>query len=469
MSSSLYAALPVFAQNLVCDAYGLKTRRERFGRAFESRLQSLLESEWWDAGAISRHQDAEVRDLVRHAYDNVPFYRERMRAAGVDPAAIQSVADLPLLPITTKRAVREQGERMKARNMARHAAIEMHTSGTTGTALSFEVDRSALPFRWAVWWRHRVRFGVHPGEWHVNFTGKPVVPAGVAKPPFWRRSRPLRQYLVNMQHLSPDRIESLAGDLDRLAPIFYSGYPSIVHAYCRLVAEARITLRNPPRFVFTGAENMLDHQRRDIGAVTGATLTDQYGLSEGCGNASHCAEMVYHEDFEFGVLECADPEVLPSGETRGRIVATGFASQGFPFVRYDTGDVGVWAEPGFRCPCGRHSRVLKRIEGRADDYVITPEGRRIMRFDYLFKDTAGIREAQIVQPRLGEILIRVVLEKGAPPDELTRLRELVAEWISPSLRVEFEAVDRIERERNGKFKAVVSLLSEAVREGRGES
>jgi phenylacetate-CoA ligase len=221
--------------------------------------------------------------------------------------------------------------------------------------------------------------------------------------------------------------------------------------------------------VFTGAENMLDHQRRDIHSVTGATITDQYGFSEGCGNASQCDQLVYHEDFEYGILECVDPEPLPSGDVRGRIIATGFASLGFPFLRYDTGDIGIWANPGFRCLCGRQSRVLKSIEGRVDDYVITPEGRRIMRFDYLFKDSLAIREAQVVQASVGQIVIRVVLEPNAGDGELESIRQLVAQWISPLLRVEFEVVEQIERQRNGKFKAVVSGLSHAAREGRADA
>ena len=458
-----YDKLPVAAQNLVCDVYGLKMQRERFNRAFRRKLTELLESEWWPAERIAEYQDAQTRAIVREAYDHVPFYRERMQAAGVQPEDIRGVADLPLIPITTKADIRANEQRMRSARAGR--MIEMHTSGTTGTALHFEVDAEAVPFRWAVWWRHRVRFGVHPGEWHVNFTGKLVVPQSAQHPPFWRRSRPLKQYLVNMQHLTPERIGSIARDLDRKHTRFWSGYPSIVHIYCRLIQEAGIELRHPPQFIFTGAENILEQQRRDIEKVTGAVLTDQYGFTEGAGNASQCEHLVYHEDFEYGVLEPVDPQTLPNGETMARIVATGFASHGFPLIRYDVGDVGVWAEPDHKCSCGRASRVLTRVEGRVDDYVITPEGRRIMRFDYLFKDTHGIREAQIVQEKVEEIVIRVVLEPDAPQSELETVRSLVAQWISPSLAVRFDIVPELPRRANGKLQAVVSHLPADVRAG----
>jgi len=453
-----YDALPVFAQNWVCDAYGLKMRRERFGAAFDERLAALRESERWSADRIAAHQDSAVRELIEHAYEHVPFYRERMQSVGVRPGDIRGVADLPLLPITTKADVRLNASRMRADNIHRRDLISMHTSGTTGTALHFDVDRKALPFRWAVWWRHRTRFGVTPGRWHANFTGHIVVPEGATQPPFWRRSRPMQQYLVGMQQVTPGKIASLVRDLDALGPTFWVGYPSIIHSYCGLAAEAGLTLEHPPAFVFTGAENILEMQRRDILAVTGATLSDQYGFTEGAGNASHCEHLAYHEDFEYGVLECVDAEILEGGDVQGRIIATGFASRGFPLIRYDIGDVGVWASQSFACPCGRASRVLRRIEGRVDDYVITPEGRRLMRFDYLFKDTLGVREAQVVQERLGEIVIHLVVDPQLAKREMETIRGLVREWISPKLSVRFAIVPELPRRPNGKIQAVVSLL-----------
>ena len=207
---------------------------------------------------------------------------------------------------------------------------------------------------------------------------------------------------------------------------------------------------------------MLDYQRRDIAALTGATLTDQYGMSEACGNASHCAALVYHEDFEFGVLECVDPRPAPDGRVSGRIVCTGFASPDTPLIRYDVGDVGVWERPGSSCSCGRHSAILTTIDGRRDDYVVTPEGSRIMRFDYLFKDTHNIREAQVVQSEPGTITLRIVKRDGYSVRDETVLREQVREWISPTLGVSFEYTDEIPRQGDGKFRAVVSGLRRAA-------
>jgi phenylacetate-CoA ligase len=208
--------------------------------------------------------------------------------------------------------------------------------------------------------------------------------------------------------------------------------------------------------VITGAENVLEFQRREIAAFTGAILTDQYGCSEGCGNASHCANLVYHEDSEFGILESRE---RAPGDPVKDILCTGFASNGFPFIRYEVGDSAVWQERP--CVCGRHSRVLSSIEGRKDDYVITPEGGRIMRFDYIFKDSLNVKEAQIVQRRLGEIVLRVVKRPAYCTGDEEHIRKQVERWVSPAMKIDFEYISEIERERNGKFRAVISSLSDS--------
>jgi phenylacetate-CoA ligase len=458
----VYPRLPVFLQNAACWYYGTKQARVRFGREFELRLRELLESEKWSAAEIEAYQNEKLRRLIRHAYENVPYYRERWKSLKLSPEDIRTREDLAKLPVLTKEDVRQNFERLVSEKAPRHDLVFRHTSGTTGKALHFYVTNAAIAFQWAVWWRHRMRFGVQPGAWHANFTGKRVVPLEQRTPPFWRWNKPLHQALLTMHHLTTEKISSVMEFLNSQHLEFYSGYPSIIHMLALHASAAGLSLKSPPRAVFTGAENMLDFQRRDIQKFTGAVLTDQYGCSEGCGNASHCSEFVYHEDFEFGIVE--GMELQPGNPARS-ILCTGLACDAFPFIRYEVGDTAVWQDSRKPCPCGRASSVLSRIDGRKDDYVITPEGTHIMRFDYVFKDVMNVKEVQIAQEHLGEITIRAVRRPGyTNNDEVAIMRE-IQRWISPTLRVRFDYVPEIERERNGKFRAVLSRLKPPASSG----
>jgi phenylacetate-CoA ligase len=458
LAEAVYPKLPVALQNVACAYYGWREARYRFGERLERPLLELLESEWLSRSEIDAFQDTRVARLVAHAYANVPFYRERMRGEGLTPADVRSRADLPKLPLLTKDDVRANERGLLSTGADRRRLVDRHTSGTTGKSLHLYASRHAVAFQWAVWWRHRTRFGLWPGEWHANFTGKLVVPPAQGAPPYWRWNPAMRQAVLNMQHLTRAKIEPIARFLDERAFAFWAGYPSILHAFALATLETGLSLEHPPRVITSGAEPMLDFQQRDLAEVTGATITGQYGQTEACGNASDCEHLVYHEDFEFGVLECVDPEPLPGGRVRGRLVCTGYANPDFPLIRYDTGDSAVWAPDDHSCACGRQSAVLLEIEGRVEDYVLTPEGRRIMRFDYLFKDARNVKECQVVQRVPAAITLRIVARNGYGSLDERQLRDLVAEWISPRLLVEFEYVDEIERDPSGKFRAVKSLL-----------
>lgn len=457
LSEHIYPRLPVFLQNAACAYYGRKEARVRFGRLFDQHLRQLMDSEKWSASEIEAYQNEKLRGLIRHAYQNVPYYRRRWQELRITPDDIRSRSDLVKLPVLTKEDVRQNLAGLLAPGASRSELVFKHTSGTTGKALHFYVSRESVPFQWAVWWRHRLRFGFEPSDWHVNFTGKRVVPMEQNSPPYWRWNRPMKQVLINMQHLVPAKIGSTIEFLNSRSFEFFSGYPSIIHALAATAREAGLKLRTRPRAVITGAENMLEFQRREISDFTGAILTDQYGCSEGCGNASHCPQFVYHEDFEFGILEGRERE---QGDAARDILCTGFASDVFPFIRYEVGDSGTWQSND--CACGRQSPVLSGIEGRKDDYIVTPAGARIMRVDYIFKESLNIKEAQIVQYKLGEVVVKLVRRPEYVLKDEEQIRREFARWISPAMSLHFQYVNEIERERNGKFRAVVSLLNRAA-------
>lgn len=442
-----------------CWVYGKREARLRFGPQFHSFVEWLSVSEQWSPSEIEAYQNEKLRELIAHAYAHVPYYRRVFQEASITPHDIKNKRDLHKIPILTKEDVRHNLGDLVSETAKRQNLIHRHTSGTSGKSLDFYHSPQAIQFQWAVWWRHRRRFGLEFGDWHANFTGKLAVPSNQVTPPYWRWSSPLRQAILTMQHMVPNKIGSIVEFLNQNEFSFYSGYPSVIHSFVLSAIERGAKLAPPPRVVVTGAENLLDFQRRDIESFTGATMTDQYGFTEGCGNASQCTEFVYHEDFEFGIMECHDPVPIGDGRVKGNIICTGFACPEFPLIRYEVGDVGVWEDSSYRCPCGRHSKVLRYIDGRIDDYVLTPEGHRVMRFDYIFKDTRSVKESQIIQDEPGSINVLLVRRPEYSEKDEQFISGEIHRWISPTLQVRFVYVNEIERERNGKFKAVKSLLA----------
>ena len=457
---SVYRRLPISLQNASCGFYGWKQARARFGAEFEQAFDQLLSSEWATSCQVRSHQDRQVEELVAYAYQKVPHYRRVMQRRNLTPKDIRTVGDLSKLPILTKEDLRAAPESFRAEGVSLKELEFRHTSGTTGKALQFYVHRRATPFQWAVWWRHRSRFGLRLGDHHANFTGKVIVPPEQRQPPYWRKAGPLHQTVVPMQHITPDKCAAIVDMLNAERFMFFSGYPSVIDALAGMALEQGLRLLpgSVPRVVVAGAENFLATQRRHINEWTGAVVTDQYGFTEACGNASPCLAGRYHEDYEFGVLECVPEGQEVAEGTNGRVVCTGFLSKEFPLIRYDIGDFAVWDEPENHCPCGRKSRTIKAVDGRVDDYVVTPEGHRVMRFDYLFKDAVHVRECQVVQTKPGSVTFKIVRRDGYSTTDEATIVAMVREYISPTIDVDFEYVSELARSRSGKLRAVVSQL-----------
>lgn len=457
-AEALYRCLPSYGQHLACTIYGMREKRIRMGRPFRDYLSELTTNDYASEEFIAEYQNKKVYEVISKAYASSSYYRDLLNSRGLNPSDFRRRDDLGKLPILEKSEVFQSADRIRNWDIPRKSCIAVTTSGTTGTALSFPKTLDSIAYTWAVWWRHRSRFGFYPGAWHVNFTGKPVVHFNQRVPPFWRIDFARKQVIIPGTQLVPQKIPAIINFLQRREIRFFTGYPSLIAQFCAEVEELGLELQFKPTHVFPGAENVQQFQRDIISRATGALITDQYGFTEGCANASRCEAGHYHEDWEYGVLECGSPVKNADGSLTGEVLGTGFHNDAFPFVRYAVGDTATWASPDFKCPCGRKSRVLFQIDGRNEDYVITPEGNRVMRFDYLFKDTFGIKEAQIVQSQIGSIVIRYVARAKTADSDLAKVKAACAKYISPSLKVVFEQVPEIPRSGSGKFKPVLSLL-----------
>ena len=113
--------------------------------------------------------------------------------------------------------------------------------------------------------------------------------------------------------------------------------------------------------------------RDEIERGLGLKAYDNYGLTEvmGPGVAFECSERnglhVSEDHFIVEVIDRASLKPLPPGE-EGELVFTTITKQGFPLIRYRTGDISAIIEGD--CPCGRKLVRMRRVSGRIDDMII---------------------------------------------------------------------------------------------------
>jgi phenylacetate-CoA ligase len=441
----LYATLPSGLQDVALTLRGWRQQRERLGGDFWGRLAAYRSRERVSEDELLAVRRARLREALRRAAEDVPFWGERFRRHGLDPERVEGPDDLRVLPVLTKAELVALGPGARWTPGQRAGIRWAHTSGTTGAGLVFPVTQEAVREQWAVWWRYRLRHGIEPGTWQATFAGRTLMPPG-SRGRYWRVNWWGRQVLYSQYHLSPDTAPRYLEDLRRRGLPWFHGYPSLLSLVATHALARGVTLR--PRWITAGAESLLEHQRAVIAEAFGGTPLEHYGLAEMVANASQCEAGRLHVDEDFAAVE-----LLPAGDGTVRILGTGFVNRAFPLVRYDTGDLARLRAEG--CPCGLPGRVLASVDGRQEDLVTLSDGSQVGRLDHLFKDMEWIAEAQIRQEHAGRCRIQVVPRPGFTEGDLTRLREECRARFGDRLQVEVEIVAAIPRTRTGKLRLVV--------------
>jgi phenylacetate-CoA ligase len=211
--------------------------------------------------------------------------------------------------------------------------------------------------------------------------------------------------------------------------------------------------------IFTSSESLLAYQRETIEAAFGAEVWDRYGTAEFSVSMTACSERNLHVDMEFCIVE-VEPQEETDEYVRGHLLVTGLGNEATPFIRYRIGDVATRIKKP--CPCGRPGDAFLDVDGRVEDFVMTPDGRLVGRLDHIFKHLGEIREAQIRQDSQDAIAILYV---PAPDFNQASEDSLVSEIrarLGDDIRIDLRPVSSIPREANGKFRAVKSNFGQLI-------
>jgi phenylacetate-CoA ligase len=453
----LYEALPVFAQNIACSAAGWVRVRQRFTRHFWRTLEEWERSAAACDDELRAIQALRLAHLVGYAREHVPHYANlppMRRRRDPREAVAATLAEVPPLE---KSAYRDAPLEFLSRELPRLRWTRGQTSGTTGTALRLWYTTDALAEEYASVWRMRRRLGVSPSDPHLTFGGRMVVPYRASEPPFWRRDAALNQTLFSLYHMTTRNLPAYVDGVHEAEAAYAQGYPSSLHLIARALLDAGRPLpKGKLAAVFTSSETVLATQRATIEKAFGAPLLDRYGASEFAVSMTGCAAGNLHVDMEYCIVE-VEPEERGPGWVRGPLLVTGFANPATPFIRYRIGDIGTRLEAP--CPCGRAGDVFESIDGRIEDYVVTPDGRLLGRLDHVFKSLTDIAEAQIVQLAVDRLVVYVVPQPSyGEASQRALLRELRAR-LGEEMAIKIERVAEIARQPNGKLRLVKSMLN----------
>ncbi|MCK4396247.1 phenylacetate--CoA ligase family protein [candidate division WOR-3 bacterium] len=448
----IYNRSPVFIQNIMTSGYGYLIKSRRYGGNFSRFLANIEKSQYLSSEELKQLQLNKLHIMLMHAYENVPYYSKLFKKLQLRPNDIKDIRDLGKIPILEKEAVRDNPEEFRARNISKLEILKYATGGTTGTPLTIYLTRETLQYNYAMYESRCRRWaGVKLGERTATFLGKRVVPTGTVSPPFWRYNKALNQVYFSSFHMSEKNLFYYIQALKKFQPRIVVGYVSTIYTLAKYMADYGVK-GIKPKAILVSSETLFDWQKRLIELQFGCRVFNAYSQAEYAGFISECEHGGLHISPEYGIIE------FIGDNSSKQMICTGLFNFAMPFIRYRTCDVAIPMDK--KCACGRDLALVKSIEGRSDDMLVTPDGSMISpaSMSLAFEFAKNIKEVQIIQDSPEKITLRIVRKPSYSQFNHNFIIDEVQRRLGSSIRIESEFVEKIPRTRIGKFRFIVSNL-----------
>lgn len=420
------------------------------------RLYQMRKNQWLSLDELRAIQLKQLKEMVKHAYTNVPYYRSLFDSIGLRPEDIKTLEDIKKIPITNKSDLKGLSlTEVLSKDVETSSLIRRHTSGSSG-----------VPFNVYHSWEDKVfqalmnlRILLENG---LGLTDKAahIITRQMVRQNYWFQSLGLlRKFYITAFTTVENQLETLRD----IAPDAIYGYPSTIKL---LALKIRDTGENGvrPRMIFSASELLVPSDREFINSTFGLSMCDIYGTVELGDFAWECpAHEGYHIDIDNFVVEfLRDGKDISPGE-EGKVVCTSLHSFVMPFIRYEVGDICV---PLNRtCSCGRGLPLMSMIYGRADDLILMPDGKFVSPLIFDIPPILGVGQYRIIQKEINKLIVQVVPTSSFTGDSRHKVRDHVR-WAARkimgnnSMNVEVAVVDAIPKDpSSNKIRRVISEIN----------
>lgn len=451
MFSQVLKKSPLIIQKPLKNIYNSIPDILKYGSEFRYTYNMLQTAQWWTREQHEEYQMVQLSKLIEHAYNTVPYYKRIFDERNIKPKDIQSFNDLRLIPYLTKDIVKNNIEDMISSKYKKEKLHYLTTGGSTGIPMGFYVDEK---------YQREKEWGFVASLWKVigySIYKKPrcVILRGNTpyKGVYEYRGRNL---ILSSFKMVENNIELYLKLIEKFKPEFIYVYPSSIVLLADYMIENNIRLNIAGlKAILCSSENIYDFQREKINYAFNARVYSHYGHSECCCIAGECENnQYYHINSEYGFTELVDENDnrVSSEDETGEIVATGFMNYAMPFLRYKTEDIAV--NTNQKCKCGRNYKLIKRVDGRKQEYFFDNMGNKIT---FTRQDRAiwSVKEKisayQYVQNEIGKVDLLIECIKDINDRDIEMIKKEFYITYS-NFRLNIRMVDHIERTKLGKFR-----------------
>jgi phenylacetate-CoA ligase len=460
---SIARHLPYPLQQPLRYIYGALPTRIRYGQVFWESYNFLKESQWWSKEKLEEYQMQQLSQLLNHAYENVPYYQRVFDERGLKPKDIQGFDDLRKLPYLTKEIIQENLPELVARNYPESKLQYVTTGGSTGIPLGLYCERGVTTdkeqaFLITMWGR----VGFRIGDRCAILRGD-IVPSA-SKGKFWEYNPASKSLVLSSYHMTDETLPNYIEKIREFKPAFIQAYPSTITILVRFMNEKNIPPFSSVKAILCASENLYPWQRELVKSRLKCRVWDFYGHAERAALAGQCEKTnFYHVQSEYGIVELIDEKGNPATNENemAEIVATGFNNFACPLIRYRTLDLAIHTNG--ECECGRSYSLLKRVEGRLQEFIVASDGSLIALGPAIFgihdAEWTKVKQIQFLQETQGELIIQVVKNTSFSDSEIASyVLRLFKARLEGRCKLIIRFVDHIPRTQSGKYRFLIQKL-----------
>src|SRR3989344_891742 len=440
----------------------LKIGRHDYSKEYEQINRAIGKNQ------LEELREERIKELLVHAYQNVPYYKKILREAGVVIRDQVDLTKFDQIPLLTKDIIRSNFESLTSHDLNTRRWYYKRTGGSTGEPVKFIHDD-----RYTKWKNAANKY------YYSNVLG--VDEDAVKKIILWGSEadllraktgfkKKIMSYLRNTVVLNAFKMDeasmsSYVEKINSYKPYVIRGYSGALFELADYISRNSLTVHSP-HLVISAAENLYEYMRRSISKTFQAPVYDFYGTREVGDIAGECQNGLMHQLPFNNFIEILDDRGQPA--TKGRVIVTNLHNYSFPFIRYEIGDL---AELGPQtCDCKIPTPTLKELTGRVTDCLAAIDGSPVpseffIHFVGVTLNQGQIRQFQVVQKTRDEIEILFVPLGELPAQNRRDIETKIRLVMGESCRIVWKQVETIPKTKNGKYVYVKSLLSRE-REGR---
>ncbi|MBF0478098.1 MAG: phenylacetate--CoA ligase family protein [Candidatus Omnitrophica bacterium] len=439
-------------KNIIRDSLGFLPLKLRFPKRFFDQLSQLQKGQWQSSEHIEVYQTAQLKALVDHAYRNVPYYTELFKQAHIQPSDIQTLKDLPKIPILTKDLIRNNFDKLRAVNFSDKDVIILKTSGTTGKPLKILYDKK------------KDYFNFDPFIWRFFSSVGCSLSDRLASLADWRLplnkisefNRYRNRLFLSSYRLNPQTAVKYFQAMKKFNVKFLEGYPSSIELFSRyLVGEGMCCSNGLIKGIIVHSEQFSDYQRHLIEKFWGCPCFNWYGMEERAVLGYECEK---HEGLhlctDFGITEFIPNHDLPMYDS---IVVTSLTNWAMPLIRYETGDVGRLLDKS--CSCGRNFPLFELIGGRIKNFVIAKDGSQIPVTNVDIPGaTDHVIQFQFVQTEIGKLVLKVQKNDLFSNNDLEKIRQILCKKFGTNMDVDIQYTEKLSHIQSHKTPLLIQNL-----------